>query len=120
MIPSAMAVRHLRGGSAKGEAKELMPQADSKNGDSSRTKSANNARRIGDGVRIAGAVREKNAVRLLHQNSVRWSVGRNDGHSAIVLAEKAKNVSLDSVVVSHDVVACARISPAIALARGDA
>src|ERR1700693_5662661 len=63
MIPAAMTVRHFRSRTTEGQAEELMPQADAKDRDSRCSQSANNTGRVGDGIRIAGPIREEYSVR---------------------------------------------------------
>src|ERR1700694_3910744 len=75
MISPAMSVRHFHSRSTEGEADDLVPQADSKSGNTSGYQSANDTRSVRYSLWIAGAVGEKNSIRLFRQDSVCWSVG---------------------------------------------
>ena len=57
--------------------------------------------RVGDRLRIAGAVREKHAVRLQRQHVFGRGLRRHHGHVAVRVHQQAQDVLLDAEIVGH-------------------
>src|SRR5260370_887850 len=117
MVAAAMAVRELHGFAPKGEAEELVAEADAEDRHAAVGQVAQRRDRVAHGRRIAGAVREEHAVgrELPHPRAP--GGGGDDGHATVVLHEQAQDVALHPVVVRHDVMA--RVRWALAVLRGD-
>src|SRR5436853_3942502 len=62
---------------------------------------ANAVVRIGDRLRISGAIRQENSVRLKCKNIFRARFCRHDSDVATLVHEHAQDVLLDAVVVSN-------------------
>src|SRR5258707_11364077 len=84
---------------AEGKAAKLVTQADTKDRHTPR-ELANAFNSVGDRLGIAWAVREKNAIRPQRKHIFGGSIGRNNRDVAIVVHKQAKNIQLDSVIVS--------------------
>ncbi len=89
---------------AESQAAQLVAQADSENRHAAE-QLADICDGVGDRLGIAGAVREKNAVRLQRENIFGGSFRRNDGDVAAVIHEKAQNILLDAEIVGDDAIA---------------
>src|SRR6185437_11769005 len=98
MVAAVVAELELVGLAAQRQPDQLVPEADAEDGHAAQ-EPANALHRIRARLRIAGAIREKHAVRLQRQHFRRWRLGRHHLHPATVGGELAQDVALDAEVV---------------------
>src|SRR2546429_4976197 len=102
MISAVMSKFQLVGFSAQGDARQLMPQADTEDGLASH-EASDIVHRVCAGLGITWAIGQKHAVRFQREHIFGWSLRRNDRHLAALATQLAQDVLLDSVIVSYDV-----------------
>ena len=102
MIAAVVAEFKLVGFAAEGEADELVAEADAEDGRAA-GELADAFPRVGDGLGVAGAVREEDAVGLESEHIFGRGLCGDDGHAAAFVGEHAQDIFLDAVVVGDDV-----------------
>src|SRR5208282_5729593 len=107
MIRTVMSEFQLERLSAEGEATQLVPEANPEDGHAP-DKLADVCNRIGDGLGVAGAVRQENTARLHREDIFAGSSCWNDGDFAAVIHEQSQDVSLDSEIVSNNAILARR------------
>src|ERR1700676_123075 len=100
VIRAMMAEFQLVGASTQSETAKLVAQANSEYGHAAE-QLADVFDAIGNGFRIARAVRKKDAIRLHRQNVFGWGSRRNDLHVAVRIHEDTKDVLLNAEIVGH-------------------
>src|SRR5205085_98733 len=113
MISATMPIRHLHGCAAEGEPEELVAETNAKCRYSLSRDFANDCRSVAHCLRVTRTVGKKDAVGIGFERDLHWCISRHHRHSAIILAEQAQNVALDSVVIRDDVMPRARITPGV-------
>src|SRR5713226_726761 len=101
MIRAMMAEFQLEGFASKSEAAELMPETNSKDRYLP-DELADVFDGIADGLRIAGAIRKKNAVGLQGEDILGGSLRGHNPYVAVVIHEQSQNVLLDAVIERRD------------------
>src|ERR1700690_4614051 len=101
MVRAVMPKFELEGFPAKGQATQLVPEADAKDRHAP-GKLANTFLRVADWLRIARAIGKKDAVRVQAEHVFRGSGSGNHRNFAVVIHEQAKNILLDAKIVGHD------------------
>ena len=102
LIDTTMAELELEGLRSECLAENLMPQADAKDRHLAQER-MHGFDGVADGSRIAGAVREEDAVWLELENVVRRRIARHDGNPEAGLRKMAKDVPLHAVIDGDDV-----------------
>ena len=104
MVGAVMAVRHLLGPGAQGQAQHLVAEADAEH----RLAGIDQLGDLGHGIgtgggRVARAVGQENAVGLERQHLLGRGGGRQHGDAKAGADQRAQDVALDAVVQGHDV-----------------
>src|SRR5690349_20700414 len=101
MVSDVVSKLEFVGLAAERDARELMSEADSENG-----LPPHQASNVVDGVRawfrIAGAIREKNSVRLQPKNIFGRRLRRDDCYFATYASQFSEDVVLDPVIVGDN------------------
>ena len=104
VVAAVVAEFHLEGLTAAGKAHDLMPEADTEEGDLLFKAHARRFDGVGAGLGVTGPVGEEDAVRI-HRENLRHGRGRgHHGHFHAALGHLAQNVALDAEVVGNNLV----------------
>ncbi len=103
VVRAVVAEFHLHRLRARGEAQQLLPEADAERRHAGVDDRADRADRIVAGLRIAGTVRQEDAVRIEREDRIGRRLRRDHGQAAAAHGEHAQDVVLDPVVVGDDV-----------------
>ena len=104
VIGTVMALMHLGGLAAQGQAHELVTKADAEHGFAGFHELLNGRDGVSAGLgRIAGAVGEEDRIGIVGQDVVCRSSGGHDGDLGTLIGEAAQNVALGAVIDGDDV-----------------
>ena len=106
MIRTVMAEFEFESFAAKSQAAELMAETDAEDGNAAE-EFADVFDGVADGLRVAGSVREEDAVGPHVENVLRGGLRRNDPGFAMMVGEETEDVLLDAEVVGHNAEAAA-------------
>src|SRR5437773_9858372 len=99
VVAPPVAVGKLDRLAAKRETQELVAETDPEDRDRAIGEVSDRAHRVRDGCGVAGAVREKDSVRLELPHTFGRCFRGDHGHATIALCETPENVALHAVVV---------------------
>src|SRR5688572_11375611 len=99
MIPRAMAVQQLEGGSAEGASDQLVPEADAEYRYTAFGEPADGLQRVTNRLRVTGSIRDEEAIDVLPEDLGRGRRRRQRRDTAAALREQLERVSLHTEVV---------------------
>ena len=105
MVGAVVAVLHLQGARAAGQAEQLMPQADAEHRQPGLHDFADRGDRVIAGLRVPGAVGQEDTVGLHRQHLGGGRLRRHHRELAMTIRQHAQNIALAAVIVGHHVVA---------------
>ncbi len=102
LVSAAVAEFEFVGGRAHGQAEELVAEADAEDRLFA-DEIFEGGLDVVDGLRVAGAVGDEDAVGLVGEDFVGGGVGRDDGDAASGLGEVAEDIAFEAAVDGDDI-----------------